>query len=178
MNDTSTPRTDEMLRKYVEEKTPSGRFAYNPMDIFNDVKELERELTSAQQEIENLSAAGIHSCSDICQRPNCVLRREIKVVTEQLKNIQAELLRSCLREQLHHEDYKYQKERADDAGFMLIEVTEQRDRLAEAIRLTLMENLDLCDGDICTLKRLKDAVGFDLENAIGETRRDKTPPRQ
>jgi hypothetical protein len=43
-------------------------------------------------------------------------------------------------------------------------VTEQRDRLAEAIRLTLMENLDLCDGDICTLKRLKDAVGFDLDS--------------
>ena len=43
------------------------------------------------------------------------------------------------------------------------ELREQRDRLAEAIRLTLMENLDLCDGDICTLKRLKDAIGFDLD---------------
>ena len=38
-----------------------------------------------------------------------------------------ELLKSCMRERLAHEDYKYQKERADDAGFMLIEVTEQRD---------------------------------------------------
>jgi hypothetical protein len=46
----------------------------------------------------------------------------------------------------------------------LTAVTEQRDRLAEAIRLTLMENLDLCDGDICTLKRLKDAIGFDLDS--------------
>jgi hypothetical protein len=43
----------------------------------------------------------------------------------------------------------------------LTAVTEQRDRLEEAIRLTLMENLDLCDGDICTLKRLKDAIGFE-----------------
>jgi hypothetical protein len=46
----------------------------------------------------------------------------------------------------------------------LTAVTEQRDRLAEAIRLTLMDNLDLCDGDICTLKRLKDAIGFDLDS--------------
>jgi hypothetical protein len=44
------------------------------------------------------------------------------------------------------------------------ELTEQRDGLAEEIRLTLMENLDLCDGDICTLKRLKDAIGFDLDS--------------
>ena len=46
----------------------------------------------------------------------------------------------------------------------LTAVTEQRDRLAEAIRLTLMDNLDLCDGDICTLKRLKDAIGFELDS--------------
>ena len=43
----------------------------------------------------------------------------------------------------------------------LTAVTEQRDRLAEAIRLTLMENLHLADGDKCTLKRLKDAIGFE-----------------
>jgi len=46
----------------------------------------------------------------------------------------------------------------------LTAVTEQRDRLAEAIRLTLMDNLDLCDGDVCTLKRLKDAIGFELDH--------------
>jgi hypothetical protein len=50
----------------------------------------------------------------------------------------------------------------DYASDQLHKVTEQRDRLAEAVRLTLMENLDLCDGDVCTLKRLKDAIGFDL----------------
>ena len=47
----------------------------------------------------------------------------------------------------------------------LTAVTEERDRLAEAIRLTLMENLDLCDGDQCTLKCLKDAIGFDLDSS-------------
>ena len=46
----------------------------------------------------------------------------------------------------------------------LTAVTEQRDRLAEEIRLTLINNLDLCDGDVCTLKRLKDAISFDLDH--------------
>ena len=30
-----------------------------------------------------------------------------------------------------------------------------------AIRTTIDENLHLADGDICTLKRLKDAIGYD-----------------
>lgn len=35
------------------------------------------------------------------------------------------------------------------------------DRLESAIRQTIMENLHLADGDVCTLKRLKDAIGFE-----------------
>ena len=46
----------------------------------------------------------------------------------------------------------------------MFDAERHRDRLAEAIRLTLMDNLDLCDGDVCTLKRLKDAIGFDLDS--------------
>lgn len=34
----------------------------------------------------------------------------------------------------------------------------QRDELAEAIRVTLDENGHLADGEVCTLKRLKDAL--------------------
>ena len=30
-----------------------------------------------------------------------------------------------------------------------------------AIRTTIDENLNLADGDVCTLKRLKDAIGYD-----------------
>lgn len=33
--------------------------------------------------------------------------------------------------------------------------------LAYAIRTTIEENLHLADGEICTLKKLKDAIGFD-----------------
>jgi hypothetical protein len=62
----------------------------------------------------------------------------------------------------------------DYASDQLATVTEQRDRLAEAIRLTLMENLDLCDGDICTLKRLKDAIGFDLDSPQNTKDQERT----
>jgi hypothetical protein len=48
----------------------------------------------------------------------------------------------------------------------------QRDKLRHQIRETIMENLHLADGDQCTLKRLKDAIGFDLDDE-----NEKTPPR-
>lgn len=34
--------------------------------------------------------------------------------------------------------------------------------LFDAIYLTITENLHLADGDVCTLKRLKDAINFEL----------------
>lgn len=43
-------------------------------------------------------------------------------------------------------------------GWAEAEAERQRDELAEAIRLTLDENGHLADGDVCTLKRLKDAL--------------------
>ena len=59
----------------------------------------------------------------------------------ELTAARAELTASCLREQQAHDDYKYQKTRADDALLALNQsdidlksVTEQRDRLAEALR--------------------------------------------
>lgn len=39
-----------------------------------------------------------------------------------------------------------------------VAILKQRAELAEAIRLTLYENGHLADGDVCTLKRLKDAL--------------------
>ena len=39
-----------------------------------------------------------------------------------------------------------------------VNAVQQRNDLAEAIRLTLDENGHLADGDVCTLKRLKDAL--------------------
>ena len=54
-------------------------------------------------------------------------------LTDELTAAREEILKSCMRERLAHEDYKYQVNRADDAGFMLIEAREQRDRLVVAL---------------------------------------------
>lgn len=42
-----------------------------------------------------------------------------------------------------------------------IEIAELRHQIRE----TIMENLHLTDGDDCTLKRLKDAISFELEDS-------------
>lgn len=47
-----------------------------------------------------------------------------------------------------------QKEATDT----ITQLAAERAELAEAIRLTLDENGHLADGDVCTLKRLKDAI--------------------
>jgi hypothetical protein len=48
--------------------------------------------------------------------------------------------------------------------------------LWEQVRLTIMENLHLADGDVCTLKRLKDAIRFDLDSLENVQR--EGPPTQ
>ena len=48
--------------------------------------------------------------------------------------------------------------------------------LREQVRLTIMENLHLADGDNCTLKRLKDSIGFDLDSP--DNARAMTPATQ
>jgi len=68
---TDTPRTDEVA--WPETGLVEGDFA----------RELERELTAARAEIERLDVSGIHTCHDKCQRWTCVMRRELKAVTEQ-----------------------------------------------------------------------------------------------
>ena len=45
--------------------------------------------------------------------------------------------------------------------FASIEIAELRHQIREII----MENLHLADGDNCTLKRLKDAISFELEDS-------------
>jgi len=54
-------------------------------------------------------------------------------------------------------------------GGELIVARRDRDELAVAIRQTLDENAHLADGDVCTLKRLKDAmlaVGIDWDKEV------------
>jgi len=89
-------------------------------------QDLETELTAVREEIERLDTAGIHSCHKDCQRPNCVLRRERDEARAEL-----EKLTECYKVS-DEEFYKYHS-LLYRATKKLETVTEQRDRLAEAI---------------------------------------------
>ena len=52
----------------------------------------------------------------------------------------------------------HQKERS--GGKLLIEAVEEIERLNHEIELTLEENSHLADGEVCTLSRLKKAIGL------------------
>ena len=76
------------------------------------INSLTTELTAARAKIERIDLSGIHTCHDKCQRWTCVLSRENKMLTEQLDGLRSGI---------------------DYASDQLHKVTEQRDRLAEAI---------------------------------------------
>jgi len=90
------------------------------------INSLTSELTAARAEIERLDTAGIHSCHNDCQRPNCVLRRELKAVTEQ----RDDLLR-------YNEEFRKETLICADCDSISKEeydrAIEQRDRLAEVV---------------------------------------------
>jgi hypothetical protein len=75
---TDTPRTNRFYASFAD-----GECIPNQDEWLALCESLERELTAARAEIERLDVSGIHSCHDNCQRPNCVLRKELKEVTNQ-----------------------------------------------------------------------------------------------
>ena len=104
-----------------------------------EYKEAIEQLTAAREEIERLQCAGIHSCHDNCERPNCVLRRQLKTVTEQRDGLRAGI--DCASDQLRR-------------------VTEQRDEMTLRWELT---NDSLFDK-----RALADRLAEALESIIGE----------
>jgi hypothetical protein len=75
---TDTPRTNRFYASFAD-----GECIPNQDEWLALCESLESELTAARAEIERLDVSGIHSCHDNCQRPNCVLRKELKEVTNQ-----------------------------------------------------------------------------------------------
>jgi len=120
------------------------------------------------------------------------LMRDIHGMKEDIKSLrqQLELARKETDSVVYAKDVVYQmleeagKENEEQARLLgmsaeretkLLAQLSERERslgkLAEAIRLTLDENGHLADGDVCTLKRLKDAlakVGADSTVNYGE----------
>jgi hypothetical protein len=78
VSDTPTPRTDGEWNRLAGLGHPEFE-----RRLSHFARELERELTEARDQIDDLTATGIHSCSSECKRPNCVLKRELTEVTKQ-----------------------------------------------------------------------------------------------
>jgi hypothetical protein len=74
---TPTPRTDGEWNRLAGLGHPEFE-----RRLSHFARELERELTEAQDRIDDLTATGIHSCGNDCKRPNCVLRRELAEARE------------------------------------------------------------------------------------------------
>jgi hypothetical protein len=72
-----TPRTDVLEFNYATNGGGWGR----PFDF---ARQLERELNAANERIANLEAGSIHSCHDQCQRIECVLRRRVAELEQEL----------------------------------------------------------------------------------------------
>jgi hypothetical protein len=73
---TPTPRTDAFFDDLYKD-VPDEMTELSAGQERDFARQLERELAEAQDRIDDLTATGIHSCSNDCKRPNCVLRREL-----------------------------------------------------------------------------------------------------
>lgn len=109
-------------------------------------------------------------CSRFSETPETVahtyLAETLAIAAEKIPVVHAEFARKLERER-------------DQARRMWSIYQDKLAELREEVRITIMENLHLADGDVCTLKRLKDTIRFDLrdhpENADVEARREVPP---
>ena len=54
-----------------------------------------------------------------------------------------------------------------EIGLAIDAVCDRVEFLEDVIRQTILNNLNLADGDKCTLKDLKDSIDFDLDELLG-----------
>jgi len=102
------------------------------IDAERERDEAREQLSIALAEINRLDVTGIHSCHSECQKPNCVLRRELTTITEQRDNCQLEIdiVIERLKGQRHPDDNGMKYEGEIDVK----SITEQRDRLAAVLQ--------------------------------------------
>lgn len=137
---TDTPRTDKKYESICESWSNSVS-DFPEMTEF--ARQLERELTAARAEIERLDVAGIHSCHKDCQRPNCVLRRELKAVTEQRDTTRKLYDVACeTAAKMHAAAVGEIKGPHIDPVQDILDLRRERDRLAEALERCLDNSWD------------------------------------
>lgn len=148
MSDRPTPETDARLVVISERRsdwTTCEQWAHAGQLMTDHARKMERERDEARMKIlaqmarETLTCGW---CGDMMHAPPGFTP---PMTTEKLK----------LTVKLHM---------LDCPKHPIRETEKEVEELRSAIRETIMENLHLADADDCTLKRLKDAIAFDLDS--------------
>jgi hypothetical protein len=139
-----TPRTNAAFDAF-------SRGACGTAYLCAKMAELERELAHANQETAFYS--------DACDR-NAELHKEAQA---KLSTVYQWIERNHPDGFIDSLTHLQNLERVTEANHDRLDAVEREIKaMRAAIQETLMENLHLADGDVCTLKRLKDAIGFSL----------------
>ena len=142
---TSTPREEfeEWLETFYENSN-----ILSPRSLAWEAWQAsQKELTAAREESDKWEQLAHDKLSEVCRQIE-----KTRAVTEQ---------RDRLDDQMDHILLRLGRTQE-----RMIDAERQRDRLEAEIRLTIMENVHLADGDLCTLKRLKDAIGFEFNESL------------
>lgn len=67
------------------------------MELYEANQSLTAKMERTEQRVEDLEATGVHSCSDTCQRPMCVMRRRAERAERELQG-EREALKECARQ--------------------------------------------------------------------------------
>lgn len=86
--------------------TPNHRLAWR---VFDAAMAMKKERDEAREALENHTASTTHSCHDQCQRPMCVLRRELDKERERAKELAELVDASYIFVELHKPDCEYNK---------------------------------------------------------------------
>jgi hypothetical protein len=152
MNDTPTPRTDEMREAYVNFQ--HGKYTVDVGDVFDFARKLERELTAmteqrdeARIELEKYTTDSEDDALYNVRR----LRKELTAVTEQ----RDEALNQLRKAQVEN-DHNWQ------AMELYESEREQRDRLAEALQMIN----SACQGEGWTISELRACCSSHCNEAL------------
>jgi hypothetical protein len=149
---TPTPRTD------AEKRWAMDVNGSNEVVCADFARQLERELAEAQDQIDDLTAAGIHSCGNNCKRPNCVLRRELAELSLHV-NLCHDALGEC---------------RGSDTSelWRFFESAKQRDERLRVAERELAEARKLAEERERHMKELREHYGIGPRDVMSELRKE------
>lgn len=110
MSERPTPETDSQIKTFTSVSKLKKSFENRTGTVSAGfARRLERERDEALEALENHTASTTHSCHDQCQRPMCVLRRELDKERERAKELAELVDGSYIFVELHKPDCEYNK---------------------------------------------------------------------